>query len=120
MPIGPFRRRAPVRVQPFYGYRNSERLFLNARALRASQARFEKRSFVRDVATMAGQYLSREVAGLTVELEYALDDGRVVKEEVVTGPEGGDIRKTERVLARVRRDNVSTPIINFPVNQLED
>jgi len=88
MPIGPFRRSDPIRVQPFYGFRNGERLFLNARALRSAEARFEKRSFLRDVATMAGQYMSREVAGLSVELEYTLADGSTAREEVVTDVEG--------------------------------
>ena len=31
----------------------------------------------------------------------------------------GSIVQTERVLARIRRDNVSTPIISFPINQLD-
>ena len=88
MPIGPFRSRDPIRVQPFYGYRNAERLYLNARALRSAEARFEKRSFLSDVATMAGQYMSREVAGLAVELEYPLKDGSLARSEVVTDAEG--------------------------------
>ena len=53
---------------------------------------------------------------LALDMYHGITEGYAV----VTGPEGGDMRKTERVLARVRRDNVSTPIINFPVNQLED
>lgn len=31
----------------------------------------------------------------------------------------GQIQKTERVLARIRRDNVSTPVFNFPLNQVD-
>lgn len=31
----------------------------------------------------------------------------------------GSITKTERVLARIRRDNVSTPFLNFPLNQVD-
>ena len=88
MPIGPFRRRDPIRVQPFYGFRNAERLTLNARALRSQLASFEKRSFLRDVATMAGQYMSREVAGLKVELEYELTEGSRVTAQVISDIEG--------------------------------
>ena len=76
MPIGPFKSDAPVRVQPFYGFRNAERLFLNARALRSEPSTFENRSVLGNIATMARQYLSHEVEGLTVELEYTLEDGR--------------------------------------------
>ena len=39
---------------------------------------------------------------------------------IVASADGGSIRQTERVLARIRRDNVSTPVIDFPLNQLED
>lgn len=90
MPFGPLFRSKPrpVRVQPFFGYRNGERIFLNARAIRSAEPVFEKRSFWRDFATMVGQYLSKEVPGLTVELEYTLSDGRIVQSRVVTGAEG--------------------------------
>ena len=53
---------------------------------------------------------------LALDMYHGITEGYAV----VTGPGDGDIRRTERVLARVRRDNVSTPIIDFPVNQLED
>ena len=33
---------------------------------------------------------------------------------IVTATDDGSIQKTDHVLARVRRDNVSTPIIDFP------
>lgn len=33
--------------------------------------------------------------------------------------DSGTIQKTERVLARIRRDNVSTPIFDFPLNQVD-
>lgn len=90
MPFGPFSRSnsRPVRVQPFFGYRNGTRIFLNARAIRSAEPVFEKRSFWRDFATMAGQYLSREVPGLAIEFEYTLSDGRLVNSRVVTGAEG--------------------------------
>ncbi len=92
MPVGPFSRdslsRAPVRVQPFFGFRNGEKLVLNARALRSREPEFEKRSFWRDFATMIGQYASREVAGLPVELEYSLAEGRTVRQQAVSCSEG--------------------------------
>ncbi|BDI59880.1 phosphatase domain-containing protein [Qipengyuania nanhaisediminis] len=88
MPIGRFKRRAPVRVQPFYGYRNATRLVLSARAIRAGEPVFEKRSFLRDVRTMARQYLSHEVPGLAVTLEYTPENGEPVSQQVVTDAEG--------------------------------
>ncbi|MFU7527018.1 phosphatase domain-containing protein [Qipengyuania sp. ASV99] len=88
MPVGPLSRRGPIRVQPFFGFRNSGRLYLNARAIRSREPVFEKRSFWRDFATMVGQYLSKEVPGLPVELEYRLPDGRVLRQKSQTGPEG--------------------------------
>lgn len=88
MPVGPFSRRKPLRVQPFFGFRNTERLLVNARAMRSREPVFVKRSFWRDFRTMAGIYLSQEVPGLRVDLEYALPDGRVLRQSATTGPEG--------------------------------
>lgn len=88
MPIGPLSRRKPIRVQPFYGFRNAGRLFVIARAIRSGEPVFEKRTFIRDFATMAGLYMSREASGLTVELEYQLPDGRLLQQSCTTGREG--------------------------------
>lgn len=88
MPIGPFSRRDPVRVQPFYGYRNAERLTLHVRAIQAREPVFSKRSFWRGFATMLEQYLSHEVAGLTIELEYALPGGETLKASATSDAEG--------------------------------
>jgi len=33
--------------------------------------------------------------------------------------DNGEIQRTERVLTRIRRDNISTPIISFPLNQVD-
>ncbi|MEQ8410307.1 MAG: DUF2183 domain-containing protein [Erythrobacter sp.] len=88
MLLGLLSRRGPVRVQPFFGYRNAEHLYLGARAIRAREPVFEARSFWRDFATMLGQYASREVAGLAVELEYDCANGKVIMGDGVTGPEG--------------------------------
>ena len=39
----PFFPSAPIRIQPYFGYRNEERLFITARALRSRVDNFEKR-----------------------------------------------------------------------------
>ena len=39
----PFIPTAPVRIQPYLGYRNRERLHITARALRSRVGKFEKR-----------------------------------------------------------------------------
>ena len=84
MPLGFLSRRGPVRVQPFFGYRNGERLILRVRALRSRKPVFEARSLWRGVKTMARQYLSHEVPGLAVEIEVALGDGRVLHKTELT------------------------------------
>ncbi len=33
--------------------------------------------------------------------------------------DSGSIEKTDRLLARIRRDNISTPVISFPLNQVD-
>lgn len=81
-------KRGPVRVQPFFGFRNADRLFLNARAIRSHEPSFDKVSFWRDFVTMLGQYASHEVADLPVTLEYECGDGTLVSERAVSGPEG--------------------------------
>ncbi|MHA7820703.1 MAG: phosphatase domain-containing protein [Erythrobacter sp.] len=88
MPFGPFSRRDPVRVQPFYGYRNAERLTLSVRAIQAREPVFKQGSFWRGFATMVEQYLSHEVAGVTVELEYPLPNGETLTERAVSDAEG--------------------------------
>ena len=53
---------------------------------------------------------------LALDMYHGITEGYAV----VRSEQGRSIRKTKRVLARIRRDNVSTPIIDFPINQLED
>ena len=65
----PFFPTAPVRVQPFYGYRTADRLFLTARALRSGKASFTKGGRWQAMRTMIAQFASHEVAGLEVRLE---------------------------------------------------
>ncbi|KWV94902.1 phosphatase domain-containing protein [Erythrobacter sp. AP23] len=67
----PFLPTAPVRIQPYFGYRNRERLRITARALRSRVGTFEKRGKWRAAKTMLGQFASHEVAEFPVELEIA-------------------------------------------------
>jgi len=88
MPLGLFSRRGPVRVQPFFGYRSTDRLHVSARAVRAPEAVFESSGFWRGFATMLGEYASHEEPGLSAELEYRCGDGPVRRQRAVSGPEG--------------------------------
>ena len=91
MPFGPLSRRSrlrPIRVQPFFGYRSARRLVLNVRAIRSAEPVFETRSFWRDFATMVGQYLSDEVPGLGIRLEYELGNGQRLCRHAATDAEG--------------------------------
>lgn len=80
--------RDPLRVVPFYGFRTRSTLHLTARALRASDPRFDSRGFLGGFRTMLRQYLSHEVPGVNVALEFETGGGRVVQSEVVTDREG--------------------------------
>ena len=53
---------------------------------------------------------------LALDMYHGITEGYAI----VTSADGGGIQKTDRVLARIRRDNISTPVIDFPLNQLED
>ncbi|MEE4201297.1 phosphatase domain-containing protein [Erythrobacter sp.] len=83
-----FSRSAPVRVQPFFGFRNGERLFLNARAIRAAEPSFARQGFWGNFRTMLSQYASREVADLPVTLEYHCGENALISERVVSDAEG--------------------------------
>lgn len=52
---------------------------------------------------------------LALDMYHGITEGYAI----VTSTETGAMEQTDRVLARVRRDNVSTPIIDFPLNQLD-
>jgi len=52
---------------------------------------------------------------LALDMYHGITQGYAV----IRSEEGGSIQKTERLLARIRRDNVSTPVIDFPINQLD-
>lgn len=52
---------------------------------------------------------------LALDMFHGVTEGHaIVKPEA-----GGEIRRTKRILTRIRRDNVSTPIVEFPLNQLD-
>ncbi len=85
---GLFSRRAPVTVQPFFGYRNTGELALSARALRRRHPRFDKSGFWGSFAVMVRQYASHEVPGLEVTLEYETASGQLVRDHGVTDKEG--------------------------------
>ena len=58
---------------------------------------------------------SESINVLALDMYHGITEGYAV----IRSEEGGAIERTERVLARVRRDNVSTPVIDFPINQLD-
>ena len=80
--------RAPVRVQPYFGYRNHNALVVSARALRRREPVFDQNGFWGGLATMIGQYASREVAGLDVQLEFRTGAGKAVRHTATTCQEG--------------------------------
>ncbi|MBX7532899.1 DUF2183 domain-containing protein [Qipengyuania sp. 1XM1-15A] len=84
----PFFSTAPVRIQPYFGYRNRERLFITARALRSRVGNFEKRGKWRAMRTMMGQFASHEVKELPVELEIVSPSGETRRHQGLTDKEG--------------------------------
>ena len=75
MPLPPT---SPVRVQPYFGYRNRHKLVLTARALRQRKARFAQGGQWQALRTMLRQFASREVPDLAVRLEATDDHGMVL------------------------------------------
>lgn len=51
---------------------------------------------------------------LALDMYHGITEGYAIVKA-----DGGTIQKTERVLARIRRDNISTPVISFPLNQVD-
>jgi phosphatidate phosphatase APP1 len=83
--------RAPVRIQPFFGYRSETRLTISARALRIAQPhrdRFRTRGRLRAMRTMLAQFASREVPELAVRLELRGPLGAKIDRHAVTDREG--------------------------------
>ena len=52
---------------------------------------------------------------LAIDMFHGLAEGYAVIKQVDTGA----VARTNRLLARVRADNVATPVLDFPINQLE-
>ena len=84
----PFLPTAPVRIQPYFGYRNGARLHITARALRSRVDVFEKRGKWRAARTMLSQFASHEVPALPVELEIACPKGERQRHQGLTDKEG--------------------------------
>lgn len=87
----PLFERAPVRIQPFFGYRSETRLTLSARALRSGKPgphTFANRGRMQAMRTMLAQFASREVPGLAVRLELKSPLGIAVDHHGVTDDEG--------------------------------
>ena len=84
----PFIPTAPVRIQPYFGYRNRERLYLSARALRSRVQEFERKGRWRAMRTMMAQFASHEVADMTVGIEIVSPDGQRFRHETTTDKEG--------------------------------
>jgi phosphatidate phosphatase APP1 len=82
---------APVRLQPFFGYRSESRLTITARALRSGRGGrdvFANRGRLQAMRTMLAQFASREVAGLEVRLELRAPGGTMIERSGVTDHEG--------------------------------
>lgn len=84
----PFLPTAPVRIQPYFGYRNRERLVLTVRALRSRASRFGRTGKLRAMHTMMAQFVSHEVAELPLELELVTPDGKRRRHQGLTDSEG--------------------------------
>ena len=84
---------APVRIQPYFGYRSHDRLIVAARALRSVADDFAATPGIgtgrwRALRTMIAQFASHEVSGLPVELEIARADGTRHRHMMRTDAEG--------------------------------
>ncbi|MAM40421.1 MAG: hypothetical protein CL949_18420 [Erythrobacter sp.] len=84
----PFFPSAPVRIQPYFGYRNRERLHMTVRALRSRASEFEKTGKWRAMRTMMSQFASHEVRDFPVELQVGSPTGEPRRYPGVTDKEG--------------------------------
>jgi phosphatidate phosphatase APP1 len=87
----PLFERAPIRLQPFFGYRSETRLTISARALRAGppgDRPFARRGRLQAMRTMLSQFASREVPGMLVRLELKGPGGLTVDYRAFTDDEG--------------------------------
>jgi phosphatidate phosphatase APP1 len=79
---------APVRLQPYFGYRSRNRLVIGARALRSGKPGFDKAGRWQAVRTMLAQFASREAGGVPVTLEVGGPEGLLLRHEQHTDAEG--------------------------------
>ncbi|MDE1468208.1 phosphatase domain-containing protein [Aurantiacibacter sp. D1-12] len=81
-------RSVATRIQPYFGYRNTTRLAVSARALRSPAAKMESSSRLRAIRTMLAKFSSREVAGVTVRLVAKFAGETVIDTRRETDAEG--------------------------------
>ena len=72
MPLFPT---APVRILPYFGYRNARRLHVSARALRAEKPDFRGSGRWQAMRTMISQFASHEMSDVEVRLEIERQGG---------------------------------------------
>ena len=84
----PFIANAPARIQPYFGYRSRERLFITVRALRSRKSEFGKAGKWRAMRTMISQFASHEVKDFPVELELVSPEGEIRRHQGITDKEG--------------------------------
>ena len=81
-------RGAPIRLQPYFGYRNRERLRISARALRSAKPGFDSGGRLQAMRTMLAQFASREVPSLAVSMEIVHENGENEQHQALTDDEG--------------------------------
>jgi phosphatidate phosphatase APP1 len=78
----------PLRVRPYFGYRNATSLRLTARALRSREPDWQYTTTLAKMRALFSHFASREVPGVRVALEVRADGGQVVSGEGETDGEG--------------------------------
>lgn len=81
-------RALPIRVEPYFGFRDENRLYLTVRALRSAVPDYSGSRFFRNLGVMLRQYASREVEGLAITLRIPDSGGEAIERTAITGPEG--------------------------------
>ncbi|GAB5348661.1 phosphatase domain-containing protein [Alteriqipengyuania sp. 357] len=85
--MGIFRRR-PVRVQPFFGFRNRDRLVLTGRTMRSRPPEFGEAGRWRTFRVMMSQFFASEVADVRVTLCLTRADGEDFDYETTSDDDG--------------------------------
>lgn len=78
----------PAIVRPYFGYRNTGRLVLAARALRARAPNWDRATTFAKLRTLFRHFASHEVAELDVGIEARSETGRTVEARCKTDREG--------------------------------